>query len=136
VLDKSEEAGLIHMSRNTTEDIEFICNCDRWHCDVVQGVLKESKPALFFNSGFEPRFDPDLCVACETCIERCPPEALVMGEDEVPKVNLDRCFGCAVCATGCPSDAVAMESKPDFPIPPRDTKELVTSLKASFSKQA
>ena len=135
VLDRSEEAGLIHMSRNTTEDIEFICNCDRWHCDVVKGVLKQSKPALFFNSGFEPRFDPDLCVACETCIDRCPPEALVMGDNDVPEVNLERCFGCAVCASGCPSEAIVMEAKPDFPIPPKDTRELVASLKASFTKQ-
>jgi Pyruvate/2-oxoacid:ferredoxin oxidoreductase delta subunit len=136
VLDKAEEAGLIHMSRNTTEDIEFICNCDRWHCDVVKGVLKQTKPALFFNSGFEPRFDPALCVACETCIERCPPEALVMGENEVPEVNPDRCFGCAVCATGCPSETIVMEVKTDFPIPPKDPQELVASIKASFAKPA
>ena len=135
VLDTAEEAGLVHMSRNTTENVNFICNCDRWHCEVIKGVLKQSKPALFFNSGFQPRFDPDLCVACETCIERCPPEALVMGDNEVPEVNLDRCFGCAVCATGCPSDAIIMESKPGFPAPPKDPKELITSLKASFAKQ-
>jgi len=135
VLDKAEEAGLIHMSRNTSEDIEFICNCDRWHCDVVKGVLKQSKPALFFNSGFEPRFDSDLCVVCETCIERCPPEALVMGDNDVPEVNLDQCFGCAVCATGCPSDAIVMESKSDFPAPPKDPKELVAALKASYANQ-
>ena len=77
------------MSRNTTEDIDFICNCDRWHCEAISGVLKQSKPALFFNSGFQPRFDPDLCTACETCIERCPPEALAMGDNDVPQVNLD-----------------------------------------------
>ena len=135
VLDTAEEAGLVHMSRNTTEDVDFICNCDRWHCEAISGVLKQSKPALFFNSGFQPRFDPDLCTACETCIERCPPEALAMGDNDVPQVNLDRCFGCAVCATGCPSDAIVMEVKPDFPVPPKDTKELVTSLKASFAKQ-
>jgi len=134
VLDKAEEAGLIHMSRNTSEDIEFICNCDRWHCEVVKGVLKQSKPTLFFNSGFQPRFDPDLCIACETCIERCPPEALGMGENEVPEVNLDRRFGCAVCATGCPSGAIVMEAKPDFPALPKDPQELVVSLKASFAK--
>jgi Pyruvate/2-oxoacid:ferredoxin oxidoreductase delta subunit len=136
VLDRSEEAGLIHMSRNTTEEIDFICNCDRWHCEVVKGVLKQSKPALFFNSGFQPRFDPNLCTACETCIERCPPQALAMGGDEIPEVDLDRCFGCAVCATGCPSDAIAMEAKSDFPIPPRDPKELIASLKATLEKKA
>ncbi|MFC1880788.1 ATP-binding protein [Thermodesulfobacteriota bacterium] len=135
VLDTAEEAGLVHMSRNTTEDVNFICNCDRWHCEMIKGVLKQSKPALFFNSGFQPRFDPDLCTACETCIERCPPEALVMGDNEVPEVNLDRCFGCAVCATGCPSEAIVMESKPDFPLPPKDPKELITSIKSSFANK-
>jgi len=136
VLDKAEEAGLVHMSRNTTEDIEFICNCDRWHCGVIEGVLKQSKPALFFNSGFQPRFDPDLCTACGTCLERCPPQALSMGDDEIPEVDLDRCFGCAVCASGCPSDAIAMVAKSDFPAPPRDPKELIASLKASMENRA
>ena len=134
VLNKSEEAGLIHMSRNTTEDIEFICNCDRWHCMSVKRVLKQPKPALFFNSGFQPLFDSDLCTACETCIDRCPPEALVLGDDDVPEVDLDRCFGCAVCATGCPSEAIVMETKPGFPVPPRDPQELVVALKASVVK--
>ena len=134
VLNRSEEAGLIHMSRNTTEEIEFICNCDRWHCGTVKNVLKQSKPALFFNSGFQPRFDADLCTACETCIERCPPEALAMGENDVPVVDLDRCFGCAVCATGCEFEAISMATKPEFPVPPKDTKELVASIKASYSK--
>jgi Pyruvate/2-oxoacid:ferredoxin oxidoreductase delta subunit len=136
VLDEAEEAGLVHMSRNTTEDIDFICNCDRWHCEVITGVLKQSKPALFFNSGFQPRFDPDLCTACETCIGRCPPGALAMSDTEIPVVDLDRCFGCAVCATGCPSEAIEMEVKPGFPVPPRDPKELISALKASLGSQA
>ena len=57
----------------------------------------------------------------------------MMGDNEVPEVNLDRCFGCAVCATGCPSEAIVMEPKPGFPVPPKDPKELIASLKASFA---
>jgi len=133
ILDLTEEAGLVHMTRNTTEDIAFMCNCDRWHCEVITGVLKQSKPALFFNSGFLPRFDPDLCEACETCIGRCPADALAMGDADVPVVDLDRCFGCAVCATGCPEEAIGMDAKPDFSVPPKDTKELVAALKASVA---
>jgi Pyruvate/2-oxoacid:ferredoxin oxidoreductase delta subunit len=136
VLDRAEEAGLVHMARNTTEDIEFMCNCDRWHCEVLTTVLKQSRPGLFFNSGFQPIFDPNLCEACETCIERCPSAALALGENDVPRVDLDRCFGCAVCATGCPSEAIVMETKKDFPVPPKDTQELVTALKASLAKQS
>jgi Pyruvate/2-oxoacid:ferredoxin oxidoreductase delta subunit len=130
VLHRAEEAGLIHMSTNATEDIGFICNCDRWHCGAVRSALAKPKPGVFFNSGFEPQFDADLCVACETCIERCPAEALAMGENDVPEVDLDRCFGCAVCATGCPSEAILMVNKPGFPEPPKNTKALVEALKA------
>jgi Pyruvate/2-oxoacid:ferredoxin oxidoreductase delta subunit len=134
ILDVAEEKGLVHMSRNTTQDIEFLCNCDRWHCEVVKAVLKQPRPGLVFNSGFQPRFDPERCVACETCIERCPPSALKMGENDLPIVDLNRCFGCASCATGCEQDAILMESKPHFPEPPKTLKDLVSALKTSAGK--
>ncbi len=89
--------------------------------DRIQNLISQSKFGIRYTKSEE------------ICIERCPPEALAMGDNDVPQVNLDRCFGCAVCATGCPSDAIVMEAKPDFPAPP---KELITSLKASFAKQA
>ena len=107
------------------------------------------------SSNYVAQVDPELCVACGNRWDRCPMNATAVGEEDIavvdekrcigcgvctptcdPEVNLDRCFGCAACATGCPSDAIVLESKPDFPIPPRDMKELITSLKASFSKQA
>jgi Pyruvate/2-oxoacid:ferredoxin oxidoreductase delta subunit len=134
LLKSAEDAGLVHMSRNTTEDIDFICNCDRWHCEVISGVLKQPKPAWAFNSGFLPSFDPDLCAACGTCIERCPAGALAMGESSLPEVDLDRCFGCAVCASGCPEEAIRMTAKPGFPTPPKDLKELIGALKARATK--
>jgi 2-oxoacid:acceptor oxidoreductase delta subunit (pyruvate/2-ketoisovalerate family) len=133
ILDRCEEAGLIHMSRNTTDDIDFVCNCDRWHCEVVTNVLKQPKPGRVFNSGFQPVFDSDRCIACETCIDRCPPQALSLDENDGMVLNLDLCFGCGVCATGCPQEAIAMEAKPDFPTPPKNVKELVAALKASAS---
>lgn len=129
LLNQTEAAGLIHMSRNTAEDIQFLCNCDRWHCEVVTQVLKQAKPGWVFNSGYQPAFDPEQCVACGTCIDRCPPEALSMGSQPLPVVDLDRCFGCAVCASGCPEEAIAMSATPGFPAPPRDVKALVAALK-------
>lgn len=62
---------------------------DRYHATAVESGIHLSqclvyidlnRPGLVFNSGFEPSFDAGRCVACETCIERCPPEALTMGE--------------------------------------------------------
>lgn len=135
LLNRAEEAGLLHMSRNTSEDIDFLCNCDRWHCDVVKGVLKHPMPGRVFNSGFQPLFDRDGCTGCGLCIDRCPPGALAMGESGLPEADMDRCFGCAVCASGCPENAIAMEAKPDRPEPPRTVKELVTKIKSQPEKQ-
>ena len=136
ILDKAEEAGLVHMSRNTTEEIWFLCNCDRWNCEVIKVVLKQPKPGLVFNSGFQPRFDAERCNACEICVDRCPPGALKMGEENVPAVNLDRCFGCAVCAAGCDQEAIVMEPKPGFPEPPKTAKDLATAFKANAARQS
>jgi Pyruvate/2-oxoacid:ferredoxin oxidoreductase delta subunit len=136
ILDKAEEAGLVHMSRNITEDIDFLCNCDRWHCGTIQSVLKQPKPGLVFNSGFQPNFEPERCTGCEICVDRCPPAALKMGQNDVPVVNLDRCFGCGTCAAGCEQEAIAMEPKPGFPEPPKTMKDLVTALKASAARQS
>ena len=134
ILDRAEEAGLVHMSRNTTEEIDFLCNCDRWHCGVIQLVLKQPKPGLVFNSGFRPNFDPERCTGCEICVDRCPPGALQMSKENVPVVDLDRCFGCATCAAGCEQEAIVMEPKPGFPEPPKTMKDLVTALKASAAR--
>lgn len=133
IITNCEEAGLIHMSRNTSDEIDFMCNCDRWHCEVVGNVLKQPKPGLVFNSGFVPGFDRDLCTACGLCVERCPPEALTMDTTNQFAVNLDRCFGCGVCATGCPEGAIAMETKTNFSPPPKTTRELVQAMKNNAS---
>ena len=131
LLNQAEEAGLVHSSMNTTENIQFLCNCDRWNCIVIQDALKQPRPAFAFNSRFQPRVDPKMCVACGKCVGRCPSSARSMKEEGLPKVDLDRCFGCAVCATGCPSKAIAMESRLGLPEPPRDEKALSQAIKAS-----
>ena len=97
----------------------------------MQIVFAQSKPGLFLNSGFKPKFDLELCEACETCLERCPASALVMGEAYVPEVDLDMCFGCAVCATGCPQEAIEMEPKPGFLTPPKDINAFEAAVTAS-----
>lgn len=130
VLRRSEEAGLVHCSTNTQE-IDFVCNCCACHCVILKTALAQPKPGLAVNSGFQPAFDAELCVACETCVERCPADALVLGDDELPVVDLDRCIGCGVCATGCPSDAIEMMERPGIPVPPPDRKGLKAALKAA-----
>ena len=129
VLKRSEEAGLVHASSNT-QDIDFICNCCPCHCMILKTALAQPQPGRVLFSGFRPEFDPERCVACGTCVERCPAKALTLDGD-LPELNLDRCFGCGVCATGCPSEAIAMMERAEAPAPPVNRKALSEALKAS-----
>ena len=128
VLKQSEEAGLVHCSLNRQE-IDFLCNCCRCHCVILDIALSQPKPGLSLNSGFYPTWNPDLCEACETCIDNCPTSALAMGSENLPIVNLDLCIGCGVCATGCPEGAIDLVERQEIPIPPFDQKALAEAVK-------
>lgn len=130
ILEKSEEAGLVHAAINRQE-IDFLCNCCSCHCMILKSALSQPKPGLALNSGFMPERDPELCTACGTCVERCPTDALVSDADNIPQLDTDRCIGCAVCATGCPSEAIGMIERPGIPVPPLDQKALKEAIKSS-----
>jgi len=130
ILEKTEEAGLVHAAMNRQE-IDFLCNCCSCHCMILKTALAQPRPGIALNSGFRPDWDADACTACETCIDRCPTDALTLGAEEVPEVNLDRCIGCGVCATGCPSEAIELAERPGVPVPPVDQKAFREAFKAS-----
>lgn len=130
ILEKAEEAGLVHATMNRQE-IDFLCNCCSCHCMILKTALTQPRPGVALNSGFMPKWDVDLCTACETCIDRCPTDALIMGEEDVPEVNPDRCIGCGVCATGCPSEAIWLAEREGVAIPPVDQNALREAIRAS-----
>lgn len=130
VLLTAEEAGLVHTSINR-QDIDFICNCCKCHCMIIKTALAQEKPGLTLNSGFMPQWDSGLCQACETCIDRCPAGALVMGNANIPEMNSDQCIGCGVCATGCLNEAIFLVERTDILPPPVDQKALKEAFKAS-----
>jgi Pyruvate/2-oxoacid:ferredoxin oxidoreductase delta subunit len=129
ILKIAEEAGLVHCTINRQE-IDFLCNCCSCHCMILKTTLSQPRPGVALNSGFAPTWDAELCTACETCVERCPTEAISMGEEDVPEVNPDRCIGCGVCATGCPEEAIELVERPGVPVPPLDQKALREAMKA------
>jgi electron transport complex protein RnfB len=126
VLRKAEEAGLVHASMNTQE-IDFICNCCPCHCMILKTALAQPRPGMALHSGFQPQFASERCVACGTCVERCPAGALALVED-FPKLDESRCFGCGVCASGCPSEAIELVGRPQVEPPPLDRKALKQAL--------
>ena len=132
ILDRSEEAGLIHCSSNTTDYIDFICNCCDCHCGIVKS-LKEQMRNFGSASNYTVEVDADSCSGCELCVDRCPMDALVM-RDAVAERMDERCVGCGLCVSSCDMDALRMANRPERQDPPRNHRELMTSMMASMEQ--
>lgn len=48
----------------------------------------------------------DECIACGTCIDECPVEAI--SEGDIYKIDADLCTDCGSCAEVCPVDAISV----------------------------
>jgi len=123
VLNKSEEAGLVHLTFNVESGQFFICNCCGCCCGVLRGINEMGIPAAkVVNSNYYAMIDPDECAACGTCAdERCQVNAIEEGEDAY-HIMKDNCIGCGLCVTTCPSEAIKLVRKESKEIvsPPKD----------------
>ena len=50
----------------------------------------------------------DECTACGTCMESCPAEAIIEG-DEKFAIDQDMCIDCGSCVDSCPASAIVEE---------------------------
>jgi len=123
LLNKAEEAGLVHLTWNMENGHYFICNCCGCCCHVLEAINKLGINASdVINSSYYAEINPDECAACGTCKdERCQVGAIKEGEDAYHIVR-EKCIGCGLCVTTCPSEAVTLIRKDPVDIvpPPRD----------------
>jgi NAD-dependent dihydropyrimidine dehydrogenase PreA subunit len=126
MLNKAEEAGLVHLTWNVRHGHFFICNCCGCCCGVLRGINELGINASdVINSYYYAQIDEDVCVACGTCKdERCQVNAIEEGDDAY-RVIPEKCIGCGLCVTTCPSEAMALVRKQPQEIvtPPRDEKD-------------
>jgi NAD-dependent dihydropyrimidine dehydrogenase PreA subunit len=47
----------------------------------------------------------DECIACGTCIDECPVEAI--SEGEIYIIDTELCTDCGSCADCCPTEAIS-----------------------------
>ncbi len=48
----------------------------------------------------------DECVACGSCLEVCPTEAIIEGEEKY-SIDPEKCTDCGACVEVCPTDAIS-----------------------------
>jgi Na+-translocating ferredoxin:NAD+ oxidoreductase subunit B len=112
ILRRSNEEGLVHITGNFQGQVDTICNCCRDACIFLTGLLFMGEKNMFARSNFVSRIDPETCVACGLCAERCPVKAIEV-EDGSSRVDGDKCIGCGVCHPTCPSESVTLVPRPE-----------------------
>lgn len=112
ILDEADEAGLVHAGANKTH-LSNICNCCPCCCGLMRGITQFGfDKHKFMNAIFESIIDKDLCIACNSCVERCPVGAISMEED-FAVVDRDKCLGCGLCHRTCPEEAITLQLRED-----------------------
>lgn len=121
ILDKAEEIGLVHTVSNWSNGYSFVCNCCGCCCRALRGITEWGVENSVAQANYYSVIDPDLCLGCGTCIERCQIKA-ISEADGVSVVDHERCIGCGLCVTGCPNGVARLERKPEAEVivPPTD----------------
>jgi Pyruvate/2-oxoacid:ferredoxin oxidoreductase delta subunit len=84
------------------------CNCCSCCCGVLHGQKLAGLAEGPQRSNYRAVVDPEECISCGVCIERCPVDAIMAGEDSKALVERAKCIGCGVCVIGCATDAIEM----------------------------
>jgi electron transport complex protein RnfB len=126
ILDKAEAEGLVHISDNSQERINFICNCCGCCCAILGGITKLNKPHAVATSHFVLEIDQDTCAACGACVDRCHFDALTL--DETAEVEVEKCLGCGLCNMVCPTESLSMKRRDVVAEPKRNFRELMGTI--------
>jgi len=133
ILKRSEKAGLVHCSSNTSKYVDFICNCCPCHCGILQSVKNAAVPSMAATSSFIASLEEGECSGCGDCVQMCPMDALALDGDVVA-LNLRRCIGCGLCVSTCPTEALRLQPREGAPVPPWDRHQLNAAMMASMGQ--
>jgi len=118
ILDETYRHGLVHMAyRRVAHEggklregsICFVCSCCTCCCWPLNGLRQYDYHDGIAESEYVAHYDESACVACGTCMDRCPFGAFSIPEGAGSATFTEsRCFGCGLCIETCPSTAIRL----------------------------
>lgn len=118
ILDRAEQAGLVHTTNNSADRATVICSCCRCCCGILRGRAELDLPHAFAPSAWVAAVDAALCNACGVCAEERCPVCAIEAPNGAAVVDGGRCIGCGLCVTACPTDAVSLVPRDPIPAVP------------------
>lgn len=108
ILTECEEAGLVHVTMNRSQNMHYICNCCGCCCMALPLMVAHGRK-MCDPSRFLAVVEEAACTGCGICLDSCTFNALAFTEnDDIPVVHEEVCMGCGVCKVACPTDAIAL----------------------------
>jgi ferredoxin len=131
-LKEANEEGLVHAAENIDGHLGIICNCCGCCC-IFLDTKKKLGLHTISASSYVAHVDAELCAACGTCEERCPMQAIAIGDDGVAEVAEEVCIGCGVCTPTCETEAMNLVQRGEINPPPDLEKFFTVRYKAEES---
>jgi len=117
ILQKSEDAGLVHLVENRSGMGNAICNCCTCCCEMLSFAGNAPTAGVLAKSRFGAVVDENTCTGCARCMDICPMEAISMPQG-FAMISPETCIGCGLCVTTCPSGSISLnEIRPPDHIP-------------------
>ncbi|MCP4751263.1 MAG: (4Fe-4S)-binding protein [Proteobacteria bacterium] len=128
ILKAADDEGLVHIIDNIEGHMHTICNCCGCCCAFLVPINEQSGLNILSYSNYLAEVDADECTACGTCEDRCPVDAIAVG-DEISQVTETTCLGCGICVPGCDSDAVKLVHRKETKSPPQPVEFMEARMK-------
>jgi NAD-dependent dihydropyrimidine dehydrogenase PreA subunit len=106
ILEKCEQAGLVHFIDNVEGQIKSLCNCCACSC-VIMSVIQRGGGNAGGPSRFIISYDRHQCTQQGLCAQVCPSGALRFTESTL-SLNPKKCLGCGLCVSRCPEGALQL----------------------------
>jgi len=112
-LKEAHEEGLVFSTDNYAGKVSTICCCCGCCCGFIQTRNELGYLNALSASSYAARVDEESCVGCGDCEERCPVNAIELGDGETAAVDEARCLGCGVCIPTCSGEALSLQRRGD-----------------------
>ena len=111
-LKRSHESGLVHIAYviDGKKTPDLICSCCSCCCQSMSALIRFGIPNAVTTSRYIANDDPQTCINCGKCAERCQFKARRM-QDGKKAFDANHCFGCGLCVTTCPSGSISLQER-------------------------
>jgi len=126
LIKQAKKTGLVLQPENNQHP-HFVCCCCGCCCGVLTAAKLYDQPAKYLHSNFSAEIDAEACSLCETCIDRCPMDAIHQTNNHMT-TDLDKCIGCGACVPTCKDRAIKLVKKSYEYVPPKSDKEMYKNI--------